>query len=236
MKVEFKLNDPEFALTGTENFKYEITSFQLFTRQVSVIASSTMEIFKRQSLKPLIMSYTSVEVQSYTASAGKQVEYIRAIFPHQMPHQLFMVLVETDCINGDMSKVPFKFENGQVEQVVLRQNGIPVMVDALITDFQHNKAMDPYFHTCQAFNVGLNGRDVNLTLDQFIKGSTIWAWTLSPDMDADNGVGQVQKPGNFEADIYVRSGYSGNKDLMVLFFGKFRKSVFIGNGNTITLQ
>ena len=32
LKLEFKLQRPEFVLTGTGNFKYELTSFEFFTR------------------------------------------------------------------------------------------------------------------------------------------------------------------------------------------------------------
>ena len=87
-----------------------------------------------------------------------------------------------------------------------------------------------YKYVMEAFNVGLNGRDANLTYDQFINGSTMWAWTLAPDMDANNGVGLLQTTAQFEADIYVKSGHN-NPDLTALFIGKFGKSVFINADN-----
>ena len=113
LKVEFKLHDPEFVLTASgTKFKYQLTSFELFTRQVSVAAKTTMELFKHQAVRPLLMNFTSVELQSFTMSAGKQVEFVRGIFPHEMPHQIFLVLIETNRVNG-----VFKFENAKVEKV-----------------------------------------------------------------------------------------------------------------------
>ena len=34
-----------------------------------------------------------------------------------MPHQIFLVLIETDRVNGAFAKEPFKFENAKVEKV-----------------------------------------------------------------------------------------------------------------------
>ena len=236
LKLEFKLHNPEFVLTGTGNFKYELTSLELYTRQVSVAAKMTTELFKHQAVRPLLMNFTSVELQSFTMPAGKQVEFVRGIFPHELPHQIFLVLIETDRINGVFAKDPFKFENARVEKVVLRQNGTPIMVESHNTDFENGDAKELYFHLCEALDVGFNSRDVNLTYEQFLKGSTIWAWTLSPDMDANNNVALLQKPGNFEADIYVKNGYTQNADLTALFIGKFAKTVLIGADNKVSLM
>ena len=83
------------------------------------------------------------------------------------------------------------------------------MVESHNTNFDNDDAKE----VCQAFDVGFNSRDVNLTYEQFLKGSTIWAWTLSPDTDANNNIALLQKPTNFEADIYVKNGYTRNADL-----------------------
>ena len=236
LKLEFKLHNPEFVLTGTGNFKYELTSFELYTRQVSVAAKTTTELFKHQAVRPLLMNFTSVELQSFTMPARKQVEFVRGIFPHELPHQIFLVLIETDRINGVFAKDPFEFENTRVEKVVLRQNGTPIMVESHNTDFENGDAKELYFHLCEALDVGFNSRDVNLTYEQFLKGSTIWAWTLSPDMNANNNVALLQKPGHFEADIYVKNGYTQNADLTALFIGKFAKTVLIGADNKVSLM
>ena len=90
-----------------------------------------------------------------------------------MPHQIFLVLIETDRVNGVFAKDPFKFENAKVEKVILRQNGLPVMVESHNTNFDNDDAKEVYYHVCQTFDVGFNSRDVNLTYEQFLKGSTI---------------------------------------------------------------
>ena len=53
LKVEVKLHDPEFVLTASgTKFKYQLTSFELFTKQMSVVAKTTMELFKHQAVRP----------------------------------------------------------------------------------------------------------------------------------------------------------------------------------------
>ena len=236
LKLEFKLQNPEFVLTGTDNFKYEMTSFELFTRQVSVAAKTIMKLFRHQAVRPLLMNFTSVELQSFTMPAGKQVEFVLGIFPHEMPHQIFLVLIETDRVNGVFAKDPFKFENAKVEKVILRQNGLPVMMESHNTNFDNDDAKEVYYYVYQAFDVGFNSRNVNLTYEQFLKGSTIWAWTLSPDTDTNNNVALLQKPTNFEADIYVKNGYTQNADLTALYIRKFAKTVLIGADNKVSLM
>ena len=43
------------------------------------------------------------------------------------------------------------------------------MVESHSTDFDNENAKEVYFHVCQAFDVGFNSRDVNLTLNNFSK-------------------------------------------------------------------
>ena len=53
----------------------------------------------------------------------QQVEYIRGTLPHETSQQIFLMLIETDRINGVMAKDPFKFENATVKKITLGQNG-----------------------------------------------------------------------------------------------------------------
>ena len=236
LRLEFKLNEKDFALVGTGAHNYKLTNFELVTRQVKVTADATMALYKQQALTPLMLNFTSLAVQSFTIPAGKHVELIRGIFPQEMPHQIFMVLVETDRLNGVQSKDPFLFTNASVEKVILRQNGTAQMTESIVSDFTENgDAKDAYYFMCQAFDVGHNGHDVNVTYEQFLNGLTIWAWTLSPDMDANSGVGLLQRPANFEVDIYVKNTQN-NAGLTALFFGKVGKSVELGRDNSVVLK
>ena len=165
------------------------------------------------------------------------VKNIRGIFPYCMRRQVFMVLVDTDRINGIMTKDPYKFRHIRVAKVVLRQNGRPVMINSITTSFDPNDldAIMAYNLFCQGLDVGMNGQDVNVTYAQFVNGFTVWVWTISPDMDANNGIGLPQKPGNFDADIYVEAGHTTNTGLTALFLGKTRKAVQIGQNNYTTV-
>jgi hypothetical protein len=234
--LEFKLNDPELVLIAPAGqFTYQLTKIELLTRQVEVAASTTMNILKYQTTKPLYLNFTSMEVQSFSLPAKTHLEFIRGIFPFSKPTQIFMVLIETDRLNGLMTKNPFKFAHGSVEKVVLRQNGGVCMVDAIETDFTVNSgAIDAYDFVTDAFNVGFNSQDCNLTYEQFIQGSTMWAWTLSPDMDANNGVGVLQTTTSLEVEIQVKSSVD-NPGLTALFIGKFGSTIAIEAGNKTTV-
>ena len=234
MRLEFKLNDPDFALVTGGDYKFQVTDMSLYMRHVPVDTSTSMAVFKQQTVHPLKLNFTALEAQSFSIPARKQVEFIRGIFPHSLPHQVFMMLVETDRLNGSKAKDPFKFENADVEKVILRHAGSPVMIEAINTDFGNKEASEAYYFLCQAFDVGHNGRDNNLTYDAFINGSTMWAFTLAPDMDGNSGAGLIQKPGNFEVDIYFKNG-STNPALTALFMGKIGKTVEIGAENKTTL-
>ena len=48
------------------------------------------------------------------------------------------------------------------------------MVESHNTNLENGDAKEIYFHLCEALDVGFNSRDVNLTYEQFLKGSTIW--------------------------------------------------------------
>jgi hypothetical protein len=94
----------------TADYLFQVKKFELYARQIDVIPSKTMSVVKQQALQPLKMYFSSIDSQSFTIAAGKTVENIRGIFPYCMPYQVFMVLVETDRINGQMKKYPYKFK------------------------------------------------------------------------------------------------------------------------------
>jgi len=237
IRLEFKLSDADFALVGAAGpFSYKLEGMELMARYVKVDPSVTMGIVKQQAIKPLNLNFTHLETQSFSIPAGKAVENIRGIFPHGMPNQVFLMLVETDRINGVQTKEPFKFENGKVEKIILRQDGETVMIDSMKSRFEAATldAKVAYYMFLQGLDLGNSSRDVNLTYEQFSSGLTVWIWTLNPDMDAQSGVSLVQKPANFEADIYIKAGHN-NPALTALFVGKFGKTVLLGKDNIVTV-
>ena len=56
------------------------------------------------------MNFTSVELQSFTMPAGKQVEFVRGIFPHELHHQIFLVLIETAEKMGFLQRIPLNLK------------------------------------------------------------------------------------------------------------------------------
>lgn len=237
-RIEFKLNSPEFALNGTTTpFKFVITSFNINTRMVAVAPGATMSLFKEQLKKPFKLPFTSLVAQTFTISAAKQTEFIRGIFPRETPSQIYLMFVNTADLNGVGTTDPFNFQNGMIEKIVLRQNGEPVMCDAQLSNFHATapNAIDLYYNMLQTFDVAHNGLDMNVTYDQFLKGCTLWAWTISGDMDPTNGVPVPQRAGNFEADIYVKNNHTTNVGLTAVFLGKCRKRVEIHHPNIVTL-
>jgi hypothetical protein len=239
LELEFKLNSAAFLLNAAAaTFKYKLEQISVHCRKVSVASYRVMAINKEQAHKSLKMNFTSLETQTHTIAASKQVEHISGLFPRHTPNQIFLMLIETDRINGVMTKDPFKFENGMVEKVVLLQNGRPLMVESqksIFTEGVTQDAVEPYWFFIQSLNVGHNGANANLTMEQFINGATIWSWVLSPDMDANNGLRLPPRPGNFEVDIYVKNGHTTNPGLTALFIGKGTRTVEIDELNAVSI-
>jgi hypothetical protein len=239
LELEFKLNSSAFALNASATtYKFKLEKISVHCRKVSVASFAAMAVNKNQAHKGLKMNFTSLETQSHTIAAAKQVEHISGLFPRHSPNQIFLMLIETDRINGVMTKDPFKFENAMVEKVVLRQNGRPLMIECQKSNFTEGAtqdAVEPYWFLIQSLNVGHNGTNANITLDQFINGSTVWSWILSPDMDANNGMRLPPRPGNFEVDIYVKSGHTTNAGLTALFIGKGIRTVEINELNAVSI-
>lgn len=237
LRLEFKLNDSEFVLSGAGTCVYKLTSIELETVHVDVVASSTMALFKQRAITPFQLHYSNMQVQSCTIPAKTPVANLRGLFRDKTPSQIYMLLVETDRINGVMAKDPFKFEHANVQKVILRKNGLSVNNLEHITDFEGGDAKVLYDRVIDAFQVGFDGADNNLSYEQFMSGSTMWAWTLAPNNDAKCAVGMSLTKGDFEADIYIKQGKAdGNADLTALFLAKFDATVTIGEGNATTNQ
>jgi hypothetical protein len=234
VRLEFKLNDPKFVLTGDGNFKYTLTSIKLDILQIEVAAGKTMAIFKQQALTPLQLHYTNMQIQSYTIPAKTNVSNLRGLFKDTSPSQICMILVETARITGSiMKKDKFKFEHGYVEKVILRKHGLIVNNVEHVTNFDKKDAKELYDRVLDTFQAGFSGTDINLSYEQFLDGSTMWVWNLTPNHDSSCAVGMPLSKGEFDADIYVKPGQQ-NEDLTALFLAKFDGTVLIGPGNDTT--
>ena len=242
LRLEFKLNDSSFVTntTSTEaaplNVKYKVQSMKLYMRTVEVAAKTSLENMKLLRRQPFIMNYTNLDIQTHSIAAGKKIENIRNIFAQQLPKQVFVMLVETQRLAGTRNTDPYKFEHASVEKMVLRKNNVPVMIEQIDSDFSSDDgAKIVYNFFCQALNVGFGNRDVGVTLEEFRNGGTVWAWTLCPDMDANNELRIPYQPGGLQLDIHV-SQDRDNPALTAIILGKFGSSVQInelGVVNTI---
>jgi hypothetical protein len=202
---------------------------------IQVASSTTMAILKQQAITPIQLHYSNIQVQSCTIPAKTPVANLRGLFRDKNPSQIFMLLVETPRCNGVMGKDPFKFENANVDKVVLRKNGLSVNNVEHVTNFEGGDAKILYDRVIDAFQVGFDGSDNNLSYEQFLNGSTMWTWTLAPNNDAKCSVGMPLAKGDFEADIYIKQGKAdANGDLTALFLAKFDGTVLIGEGNSTT--
>ena len=88
-------------------------------------------------MRPFLLNFTSVELQSFTMPARKQVEFIRGIFPHEMPHQSFLVLHRNRQGKRGFCKSRKTF---------LRQTGTSVMVESHNADFDNEDAKEAYVY------------------------------------------------------------------------------------------
>jgi hypothetical protein len=232
IRVEFKLNDSDFVLTGEGNCKYKLINIELDMLHIEVAPSKTMAIYQQQKLGPIQLHFSNIQVQSHTIPAKAPIANLRGLFRDKNPSQIFMLLVETDRINGLMGKDPYKFEHANVAKVVLRRNGLAVGNVEHLTDFEGGDAKVLYDRVIEAFQVGYNGTDNNLSYAQFLNGSTMWAWTLAPDNDAKSEVSMAKIKGDFDVDIEVKQGKANtNPNLTALFLAKFGATVYIDERN-----
>ena len=212
VKLKVYRNPVTFALLAKDasnNFKINIEDIFVLARKIRVLLE------KKNALYP----YTKVECRSQSVATGSASFQWDNLFQGQKPEKVIIGFVKSKALNGDYTTNPFNFENCGINHIALYADGLPVGGIPLKMDFTQadgTSIMRTYSNLLLSSGKWRQDEGNALDKNNFISGSTLFAFQLEPDFSHHGEFLTLVKNGNVRLEVQFSSGLSGT--LFFLFF------------------
>lgn len=185
IRLKFLRAKPEFALMGLNSaktsFKIHIESAKMIVRNVkvnpSVINGHHSGMLKNNAHYPI----QRASFKSFTIAKGSKGEEKPDLFPDSTPRLVLIAMLDNDSYHGVLNKNPFHFQHYDLNKLVLMRNGQPFPGHIYEPNFADEHVMRSYVNSMMAMDY-FNTDDTNgMSMQEFIHGSTIYAFDMTDD-------------------------------------------------------
>jgi hypothetical protein len=179
-----------------------------------------------------------VSVDSHTVPSGQQSFTKENLFQGRMPKFLVVGMVTNNAFVGAYNQNAFNFQHFNISYIGLFRDGESVPERTPyddLTDTQHY--VRPYMGTVHALEQFNRNENNGITLADFVGGSMLFAFNLTPDMTVGGNSGGVQQPyrtGNLRLEVKFKSALTDA--INIIYYGVFDGKIEITKDRTIHLD
>ena len=187
-RFAFYRTDPNFALLAkdlepTGSYQIDIREFKLTARYMRPIASLHNQIQARLRSRNTVCDFVRTDLVSrQILPTVTNFEFGNCFPSAQLPDQVFMFLVDSDAKNGALNKDPFYFEHCDMNYIVLQFNGNNIPAMPYTPDFANKLIARELRGLYDNVNVLYRNESLVINRERFLKGFTLMAWDLNPDL------------------------------------------------------
>lgn len=161
-----------------------------------------------------------------------------------MPSILIFGFVSTSALNGKRSENPFNFKHFNIQSFNLSVNGFQFLPKPLEFNFTKktdaaalvpaNEAAHAYYRLYTELRYHLSDRSCNISPDEFVNGSFLLPFDLTPDKS--NDVFCTNPPMNGSLKIECKFLESINETISVVMYSEMDSMLQIDQARNVYLQ
>jgi hypothetical protein len=184
VKLKLFRSSPAFSLLSGETspaYKIVILDIILLARKISVSPSviyAHNEMLQRTNAKYF---YPKTDTRIQSIATGSTTFHWENLFQGQKPNKVVVGFVKSASISGNYVTNPFDFLNCNITSICLYADGMSVMGNPLKLDFNNGTSVvRAYTNLFVLTNKWNQNAGMSITREQFVRGSTLFAFDLNP--------------------------------------------------------
>lgn len=195
--------------------KIKLTSAILYVRRVKGIPSYILSNEDKLNYQNTLYPIQRTEMVTYTIAQGSQSHSKESLFRGLMPKLIIVGMVTNAAYNGSYTTNPFNFHHFNVNQLALYREGESIPFRPLTPRFQSKQYVREYLNLMQALDLFNKSEDLDLTMEEFGNGYTLFAFNLTPNLSI-GGLSQPIRDGNLRLEMQFSQALSSTTNVIVM--------------------
>ncbi len=220
------------AADGSDKYKTVISDMELHVRQVKPLPSVLASIITERQEKNLMYPFRKLSTIPLTIPTGTQ-SITRVINEGATPRRVWVLMVEEEARFGTYKKNPFNFQHFNTSNIYLSVNSEAFPKEHLKPNFDKGFFKECYFTLFSQMGCMFDDCGLDLTMDEYKNGFTIFAFDLTADME-DGEHREVRRNADVMLHLTLSAGHA--KAIDVLCIKEYESVLEIDKNDKVYVQ
>lgn len=140
IKLKLYPQDPDFVImtdSDTEHYKIKLEDIAFNVQYVQPTAAVAMQHFKMLEQKPALFTLPRSVLKSFSIPKGQRQWSVDTLYSTELPHELYVMLVDSKAYHGDKKMSPANFRHFDVENITFQIEATKSIVYEPKFDYRH---------------------------------------------------------------------------------------------------